>query len=233
MKLKFLLISLLTLLCFGGFTQNKPFRFGVRAAPNISWISPESKDYNNEGTKLGFSWGFIADVTLSDNYFIKTGFSMDYLNGSLSYPHQMMLDDAISVPTQGTLYRNYHLRYLEIPISLKMRTNQFGKTAIFGEVGFGTSFNLKARSEDEFVPDDGGSPIESDNDIKDDIALVKGSLIIGGGIEYFIDKSTSLVFSLSFNNGLTNILSGNNDVDPSTKERANLHYFQLNLGILF
>ena len=58
-------------------------------------------------------------------------------------------------------------------------------------------------------------------------------MIVGAGLEYFIDESTSIVTSLSFNNGLTNILDGYNDVDESVKERATLYYFQLNIGILF
>ena len=233
MRLKFVLSFLLIVFSAAGFSQVKPFRFGVRVAPNIAWISPDTKDYKNEGMQLGFSWGFMADITLTENYFIKTGFNIDYLNGKLSYPYQVDYDDVMPVIVTGTMNRKYNLRYIELPLTLKMRTNQFGNKAYFGEIGFGTSLNLKARGKDEFVPDDGSASTSSENDIKDDISLFKESLIIGGGIEFFIDESTSIVTSLAFNNGLTNILNGNDYVDPSLKQRANLYYFQLSIGILF
>ena len=233
MKLKLHFAFLLIFISLNGFNQVKPFRFGVRVAPNIAWLSPDSKNYENEGAVPGFSWGFLADITLTENYFVKTGFSLDYLNAKMSYPHQQIIDDIVSAYTLGTMQRKYNLRYLEIPITLKMRTNQFGKMAFYGEIGFGTSFNLKARSQDEFFPEDGSPSDQTENDIKDEITLVKGSLIVGAGLEFFIDESTSIVTSLTFNNGLTNILKGENSVDTSITQRANLSYFQLNIGIMF
>lgn len=211
--------------------QVKPFRFGVNVAPNLSWLSPDSKDYTNEGVSPGFSWGFMADITLADNYFVKTGFNLEYLYGKLSYPYQMEIVPA--EPDTGTLTRKYNLRYLSLPLTLKMRTNQFGNKAFFGDIGFIGGVNLKARGIDEFDPDNGGATVETENDIKDDIALFRGELVVGAGMEFFIDNSTSIVTSLSFHNGLSNVLKGNNTVDPSVKERANLYRFQLNIGILF
>lgn len=213
--------------------QVKPFRFGVRVAPNIAWLSPDTKNYENEGIQMGFSWGFMADITLTENYFIKTGFNIDYLNSKLSYPFEMTAGDVMPVLIEGTLERKYNLRYIELPVTLKMRTNQFGNMAFFGEIGFGAGFNLKARGKDEFIPNDGTATTKSENDIKDDVSLFKGSMIVGAGLEYFIDESTSIVTSVNFNNGLTNILSGEDMIDPSQKQRANLYYFQLNIGILF
>ena len=132
MKLKIAIFLFVLSLAFPGFSQDKPFRFGFKAAPNISWIAPDSKDYESDGIKMGFSWGLLAEFTLTENYFVKTGFSMDYLNGKLQLPYTKE-----EVPV--TLNRTYHLRYLEIPLSLKMRTNKFGKTAYFGEIGIWNS----------------------------------------------------------------------------------------------
>ena len=233
MKLKIWLSLILLTVIMNGFSQVKPFRFGVRVAPNLAWMSPDSENYDNEGAPLGFSWGFMADITLTENYFIKTGFSIDYLNAKLSYPHKILVDEVASIYQEGHLERKYNLRYIELPLTLKMRTNQFGSSAFYGEIGFGSSFNLKARGKDEFFPDDGSASRKSEGDIKDDINLFKGSMIVGAGMEYFIDESTSIIFALTFNNGLTNILNGNNDLDESVKERANMYYFQFNVGIMF
>ena len=216
-----------------GFSQVKPFRFGVRVVPNLAWLAPDSKDYTNDGTMPGFSWGFLADISLTENYFVKTGFNIDYLNGKLLYPHQQLVNEEDPFLTTGQLSRKYNLRYLEIPLTLKMRTNTFNKTAFFGEIGFGTSLNLKAKSKDEFMPDESQNALTSVEDIKDEVAFVKASMIAGAGIEYFIDESTSIITTLSFNNGLTNLLKGNNSIDESIKQRATLYYFQLTVGIMF
>lgn len=218
------LIFLLTLSCLG-YSQDKPYRFGFKAAPNIAWIAPDSKDYENDGSKLGFSWGLLADFALAENYFIKSGFSMDYLNAKLRFPYATTADT-------GMMNRTYHLRYLEIPVTLKMRTNKFGKTAYFGELGFGTSFNIRAKSDDEFQPDY-AAVSTSEADIRDDIALFKESLIVGAGMEYFFDESTSLVLELSFHNGLTDILTGENTKETTIKQNGILYCFQFNVGIMF
>ncbi|MCB0821997.1 MAG: PorT family protein [Bacteroidales bacterium] len=229
-------ILLAIILVFGMnslFSQVKPFRFGVKVAPDFSWISPDTKDYENDGMVPGFSWGFLADITLTDNYFVKTGFSVDYVGGKLTYPHSMLLDESQSALTAGTLKRKYSLRYLEIPATIKMRTNQFNNMAFYGEIGFGGYFNLKAKGKDEFTPDGSSTVVSDDGDIKDEISFMRASMIVGAGMEYFIDESTSLIFSVDFNNGLTNVLNGKNNIDASLNERAQLYYFQLNVGVMF
>jgi len=230
MKHRITLAILVLLIAFQSQSQVKPFRFGFKAAPNLAWISPDTKDYSNEGPVLGFSWGFIADLTLTENYFIKTGFNIDYLNGKLKYPYAILFDGD-TVPTTGEMNRKYNLRYIEVPLVLKMRTNQFNKMAFFGEIGFGTSFLLKAKSQDDFRYENDN--YKTDENISDEIKFIRGGLIIGAGVEYFIDESTSLLFSLNFSNGLTNIFKGENTVDPSLKEKGNLNYFTFNVGVMF
>lgn len=231
MKTKIALVVLFVWIGSQSFSQVKPFRFGVKVAPNINWISPDSKGYESDGSSLGFSWGFMADITLADNYFIKTGFNLDYLGGKLKYPVSGSEDGTILGP--GMLQRKYNLRYLDVPLTIKMRTNQFDKKAFFGEVGFGSAFNLKAKGTDEYVSDNGQTTQNSESDINDQITFFKSSLLVGAGMEYFIDESTSLVFSINFSNGLTNILKGDNSKDPSISQKAHLYGFQLNFGVLF
>ena len=211
MKIKIVLLLFSAIIALQGITQEKPFRFGFKVAPNLAWIAPDSEGYDNDGAVMGFSWGLLADFALAENYFVKTGFSMDYLNGKLEFPY---LNDTVP----GMMNRTYHLRYIEIPLTLKMRTNKFGKIAYFGEIGFGTSFNIRAKSDDEFQPDTGAKST-SEEDIKDEIALFKESLIVGAGMEYFLDESTSLVFELSFHNGLTDILTGENTLYPDNQTK--------------
>lgn len=218
------------MIAFQGIAQVKPFRFGVEVSPNVSWLSPDTDGYENNGALLGFSWGFLADITLTQNYFVKTGFNIDYQNAKLKYPHT---EDINGTLESGTLSREYNLRYLELPLTLKMRTNQFGKIAIYGEIGFGAAFNLKAKAQDSFAYDNDNYTLESTENISEEITLMKGSLIVGAGIEYFVDESTTLITSLSFNNGLSNILKGDTSFEPIKKQQAHLYSLQLNIGVMF
>ncbi|NCU32355.1 MAG: hypothetical protein EOM23_05380, partial [Candidatus Moranbacteria bacterium] len=70
------------------FSQMKPFRFGLKVAPTIGWMSPDTEDYENDGSAAGFNWGFISDFTITENYFFATGFSINYLNSKLKYPYK-------------------------------------------------------------------------------------------------------------------------------------------------
>ncbi len=58
MKHKILLLTIFLLFGFQTFAQLKPFRFGVKAAPNISWISPDTKDYETDGPVIGVFMGY-------------------------------------------------------------------------------------------------------------------------------------------------------------------------------
>ena len=231
MKRAIILFVIVLLLAIEGISQVKPFRFGVKVAPNIAWISPDSKDYEREGGSLGFAWGFVADITLADNYFIKTGFNINYLHGKLKYPHLKKISENPLVTQEGYLSRKYNLRYLDFPLIMKLRTNQFGKIAYFGEIGFSAAINLKATAKDDFTYTNNN--VQSDEDIDDEITSFMGALIVGGGFEYFIDASTSLFVCINFNNGLNNILKGNNSIDQTLKQKAHVNSFQLNVGVMF
>lgn len=222
-------IILLTIVfCFimkSGISQEKPFVFGIRVAPNIGWMKPDSQGYENQGSDVGFSWGFLAEFHLMENYAINTGFNISYLNATLEYEETVNGVD-------GLLNRGYRLKYVEIPMTLKMRTNEFNGITYFGMIGFGAGFKLSAKAKDKFVPE-GGAQEDLENDISDDIKSVRASLILGVGLEYPIGGDTKILGGLNFNNGINDILSNQNDFDPSINHKAINNYFELYFAVLF
>lgn len=233
MKKKTILILILVLTgLFTAYAQVKPFRFGAKVIPNISWIRPQTEGYESDGAAMGIGWGFISDVTITDNYFFSTGFDMEWNHAELHYPHKTE-----GIDQEGTLYRQYKLKSIDIPLSIKMRTNQFDRFAFFGQLGIGVGFRIGSKADDQFEYVNENqqtilTPVE-ENEINDEISLVKASVLIGGGAEYFIDESTSIMASISYKNGLTNILDGTNDINTSLKEKAFLNQLQINIGIIF
>lgn len=220
------------LIAGNSFAQTKPFRFGVRLSPNVSWMKPLSDTYENGDAAIGISWGFISDFTLTDNYFISTGFDIVYNYGNLEYPYKSTQYD-----TTGMMYRKYHLRYVRVPAMLKMRTNRFDRFSFLGQLGLGAGFRIGAKAKDRFEYfDTTGQKITAgteEKNISGDTKLFMASLIIGFGAEYFIDESTSIIACINYNNGFSNVLNGTNTADASIKEKAQLHYFELVLGVIF
>ncbi|MDO9511162.1 MAG: porin family protein [Bacteroidales bacterium] len=228
--LKLVLLLLFIIKLTASYSQNDTpkFQFGVKASPAISWLSPETKFYKNDGTKLGFAWGFVTDFHLLNNYFISTGFSVNYVNGKLKFPSEVQVE---SIVVKGTMLRDYRMRFLEFPFLFKMKTNSFGDYRFYGQMGFITGFNIKSRSVDVFYPETGPT-INDELDIYDETTFARINLAVGGGAEYKIDNSTSIFFGLMFHNGLTDVLSGKNPVDFRT-EKAVPNALEVTFGVMF
>jgi len=230
--MKKITLALLLLAFLGSsytFSQQKPFVFGFKAGPTMGWMKPDAKGYDSDGMKSGFTWGFIADFFLMENYGIATGFDVVFLNGGIKSPQQI---DNDGETVTGTLKRKYKLKYLQIPITFKMRTKELGKFRIFGQIGLGSSFLIGAKADDEFTPD-GGEANSEQIDIYDDITFMKESLILGAGVEFSLGGSTNLTAGLVFNNGFMNILKGKNTIDPTINNSATANYLALEFGIVF
>ncbi len=206
-------------------------RFGLSVTPNLGWIKPSTIGYTSNGSQLGFAYGIMGEFQLMNNYMIATGFYIKSTGGKLTYPDNMKID---TTNTAGILDRNYSIQYVEIPFTIKMKTRKIGYFTYFGLFGLGTSFNIKALADDVFTPQQNLSKITTkDNDIQADINFLRESLIIGLGTEYSMGGSTSIVFSLNYNNGFTDIFSGKNAIDNSLNENATSSYIDFNIGVLF
>ncbi len=213
--------------CMSASAQVKPFQFGFKLTPSIGWFSPDADGYDSDGGKMGFSWGFVSEIALTQNYKFVTGFSFNYLNGKMKFPYAMDIDGATET---GTLRRSYNLQYIDLPLLIKMRTNDLGPIRFYGQIGFVTSVRLKANADDLFSYN--GSSNTADVNVSDDFTLFKESMLVGFGVEYPIDESTFLTGGINFNKGLTNMMKGKN---PATgvEQSATISAFEFQLGIIF
>ncbi len=230
MKKTTLIILVLTFVCvLSANSQQKPFVFGFKAGPNIGWMRPDAQGYESDGIKGGFSWGFIADFFLMENYGIATGFDVIFMNSGLKMPHMEVADgDTLT----GTLIRRYKLKYIQIPVTLKMQTKEMGKFRIYGQIGLGTGFLIGAKADDKFTADNGES-INTENDIYDDLSFMRFSLILGAGVEYSLGGSTNLLAGFSFDNGFVDILKEQNALDPTINNKGYANYVSFIVGIVF
>ena len=222
-------IILFLILCSVTEAQYKPVLFGMRVGANLGWVKPDTENYTSDGVSMGFTWGFISEFFLMENYAVLTGFNVNFNGGGLEYPAVMDID---SVTYNGMLSRKYNLKYIQIPLCLKMQTALSEKIKIFGKIGLGTAFRLNAKATDDFVYKGGETSYPKKN-IEDDIALLRESLIVGGGVELTIKGSTAVIFEITYDNAFNNMLNGDNPAQPDTKPRAKHNFVEVGAGIVF
>lgn len=200
--------------------------FGFRMAPNVGWIRGDESSYENNGATVGFSWGFIAEFPAAENYSFSTGFNILFNGGKLKYPHQIQgLGD-------GSLARKYNLKFLELPMMLKLRTSDRGGAIFYGQIGLGLGVLLDARGTDAFTYSGGTAEFEKEK-ISEEIRLFRTALLFGLGVEYPLGPSLKAIGGLSLNNGFSDILKGSNLVDSSVSHKAFANFIELNIGIVF
>lgn len=203
--------------------------FGLRIAPNVGWIKPDTERYFSDGAKFGFSWGFVAEFPIANNHKLASGFNIIYSNGLLRYPDQRVVN---SITHTGELQRVYQLEFLEIPLLLRLRTENGQKAVFFATIGLGTGFRLDAHSTDTF--DSGILVISEDKSkITDEVTVLRHSLIVGMGIEYLVSGNTRIMAGLQFNNGFSDVLKGQNASLPSLNHSGNPNFVEMNIGMLF
>jgi hypothetical protein len=212
------LVLLLSLFTIAANAQYAPFYFGLKASPLINWMKPDADNYSGNGAKAGFAWGFIAERNFTENHSLGSGFNMLFNGGKLKFPTTI---DGVS----GTMNRNYFIKYIEIPLTLKMRTNSINGIRYFGRIGLGSAFKISSKSIDEFTSIT-GTTTTSQKKNYDNVSVARESLIIGMGGEFELKEGPKLGVELSFNNGFTNILT-----EPN--EKATPNFLELAFSILF
>lgn len=231
-RIKILILVLILFNCTQGIilAQNQIMKFGIRVAPNLGWINPDTKYYSYNGLAGGISLGFVSDINFTEHYALSTGFNFSFLNGNLTYPDSLLYEGQM---LDGTMSRKYGFRYIEIPILFKMKTKNFGKFDFFAQVGFGTGFRIKTKAKDNFETTTQGTISDKKSITEQETRLIREAIIVGIGSDFHIDESTFLFFGLSYSNSLNNVLKGYNVKHPDLEARGFLNYAELNVGILF
>ena len=225
---KIILLFTAIILTTAATAQTKAWKIALHVDPNVSWLKPDNNDITSDGARLNFGYGISIDKMFTDNYAIATGIQIFNAGGKLSF--NQVRDNApangkdSSYRSIASLNRVYKLKYLEIPLTLRLRTNEIGYMTYWVQVGVGLGLNLKARANDEvnhemilasdgtwdaagnIVLDQTGSDALENEDINDQVRFFRTSLIAGGGIEYNLSGDVSLVAGVIFNNAFSNVL---------------------------
>lgn len=247
----------------GAYSQSSKWKIGLRFDPNITWYKPEN-NITNTGAKMRFGFGLAIDKMFTDRYAIGTGFNIVRMGGGLNYFQETNAEAAgiTNLPDTTVIIvdktRTYDMQFFEVPLTLKLRTNEIGYITYWAQMGLGLGVRIKATADDQndVVMKQNGAGFENDNasrdgevndiDVNDAINAFRLGFIVAGGIEYNLSGNTCLVAGVGYNNGLNNILkskavsdtgNGSPDIASGTPEKFTMkavsRVFSLNFGILF
>ena len=184
-------------------------KLGLKLAPVVTAnrAKNDAKTVENDGSKMKFSIGLIADKPLSETYFLSSG--LIYL------PKRMAFQNA-----DGTIEDEYKLQYLQIPVTLKLFTNEIAPD-LKGYLQVGSALEIMVFNEDL----DTNSTIEKFTPI--DIPV-----ILGAGIEFRAGINTTLFGGFSYQRGLVNAV---NEAAVAEVEGLQLRstVFSIDLGVKF
>jgi Outer membrane protein beta-barrel domain len=254
------ILSLLLLTTLHLFSQEKTFKIGIKVSPNVSWLKTENGDITLDKAPLKLGYGLVFDKMFAENYAIGTGLNVYNVGGMSDFTYGNKVADTTYL-TQ--LKRTHKLSYVEIPVTLKLRTSPIAGMTYWGQFGLGVGYLFKAFSDDysQVISDNHSSGIYSDltrtndvvedlgNEIQDQMNPIRASMIIAAGVEYPISGSTYLMGGITYNGGLLSVYKMGDEVakltngSPNfaadkmsfekTKRKIVSNLIELNIGIIF
>ena len=187
-------------------------RLGLQVSPAMTWISANDDRVNKVSSNVGIGVGAVGEYYLTENLALTGGIglafghggTLQHEDGGNYWPNSKLSDDRLNTgdkPLPDGVKLKYKLQYLQIPVSIKYRTNEKGYLRYYGEFPIITmGMNTQARGNI-----DGGEVSSDKENVGKDVNFFNFQLGIGGGVEYAISPSTSLVAGLYLNFGLNDI----------------------------
>lgn len=205
-------LALATILIIANSTnaQDRSTRLGLQVSPNLGWVTTDAENLDGDGQRLGYRFGLLGDFQLGSNanYFFSTGAFLNNVGAKWK-----------NTVTDSTTEATY--QYVEVPVTIKLKTNEIGYLTYYAQIGFDAGIMVAAKTKTSLDT--------KFKDNSDKSNLLRLSLSVGAGAEYNFSGNTSLLMGLRYSNGFTDVNSDEANA-PST---VKLHYFELTVGALF
>ncbi len=200
-------------------------RFGFKVDPVLAnTLRPVENEIENSGSGFGVNYGLMADIMFSDGRgAFATGLEVNHASSELTY----------STPDRGFFRteaagadQSYKLKlqYLQIPLSVKLKTNQQNGFRFWGQFGTYMGALLKSRLDYSY-----GSVSGTNVNSMKGTNKVNMGLLVGAGGEYQIAERTDLFFGLGLENGFTDVTANGDWKDG----KVGLNRWAIRLGVFF
>lgn len=200
--------------------QSTRMRFNVEVDPQFAWFKSDDESVEPDGSVFHLHAGLNMDYFFAENYAFVLGVGINNLGGDLNYADTtefISKGEVLQVDPDQTVKLN--LQYIDIPIGLKLKTEELGYATLFLQLGFNPMINLNAKvSSDDASWDK--------EDVMESIKLFCLGYHAGIGVEYKLGGSTALIGGLRWSSGLT-------DVTDNDRANVSLNTITIHLGVLF
>ena len=219
------LLTTLIVFSVSSFAQN--FRLGFQASPQMTWMNSAKSGITNLDLHPGIKYGLEADIFLAGlpRYILNTGlfvanhsFEAHYITDEPFFINDVTFADPVDI--------RYKLNYIEIPLDIKLKSDQFYRMTFYGQFGLTNMINLSASATTNDSKFEGDNLINGIN--KRTIRSYNLCMMMGGGMEYDVGGNTALNFGLQYSNGLIDVTDISN-----LNEKTIFNSFRLVLGVMF
>ena len=201
MKKSLFFVGLLMALSLSVSAQNNGFSFGFKVGPGFDWTGSTTGAAVSKGARVGMGLGVIAEYYFADNYAVVTGVNVNLLRGHYSFK-EGTLDTVTNNLRTFDVDRYYKSTVYEIPIMLKMVTNELGELPlrVYAQVGAGIGYAQNVKVKDSYQ----GYSSETYGPSNKEYSNFRTSLKIGAGAQYALDESTRLFAGVYFSHDFIN-----------------------------
>ena len=202
------------------YAQSTNLRFNVEVDPQFAWLKSDDESVKPDGSLFHVHAGLNMDYFFAENYAFVLGVGINNLGGNLHYADTTEFSSKGEVlqvgPNQSA---KLNLQYIDIPVGLKLKTEELGYATLFLQLGFNPMINLNAKVSSEEADYD-------KEDIRESINTFCLGYHAGLGVEYSLGGNTALIVGLRWSSGL---------IDITDNDRANVSFnaISIHLGVLF
>ncbi len=183
---------------------NRKVRLGFKLDPVfLNNLKPADDGIKKDGAKFGVSYGVMADFLFNDEKgAFATGLEIVHAGGNLKYEagSNKGLRRNEATTANAAQYYDIKLQYIQIPLSLKLKTEEKNKFTWWGQFGTYTGFLIGSRTDIRY-----GNVSEDKVKANKYMVPLNMGLLLGAGGEYSIAEKTDLYFGLGFESGFTDI----------------------------
>ncbi|MDP2336616.1 MAG: outer membrane beta-barrel protein [Bacteroidota bacterium] len=218
---RLILSAFLVAIGLSGFSQ-KHVKLSFAGSPSVNWMTSNNPDAEREKLVPGYDFGLSGDLYFSEDerYSFSTGIQISNIGGEISYHTNTSFPfSGVSLPPLSKI--RYRLRYVEIPMSIKLKTDQFRRVRYWGQFGLSAMLNIESKG------DSNDGSLKKAN-INSEINLFNLAMNVGAGFDFELNGNNSFTTGLIFQNGLIDVTTNNAFTDKTI-----INSLKLKIGLIF
>jgi hypothetical protein len=191
-------------------------------SPSVNWMSTNNQFANKEKLVLGYDFGINGDVFFTENerYSLLTGLQSVNTGGENAYRMKESFQFAgVTLPASTQI--RYRLRYVEIPLAIKLKTNQFDRVRYWGQFGLSPMVNIGATGDSN----DGQL---KKTDINHEINMFNLAMNVGAGFDFDLGGNNAVTAGVVFENGLIDATT-----DHALTDKTVINSLKFKIGLIF